>query len=92
MSTYLNALDAARIDFFSLDVEGAELEVLLTIDFTVVTVDVFLIEIDDFHDSAQNWKARTVPNLGTCSQRLSFSSTLLHDGHACVNGLYRCAP
>ena len=61
MSTYLNALDAARIDFFSLDVEGAELEVLLTIDFTVVTVDVFLIEIDDFHDSAQNWKARTVP-------------------------------
>ena len=35
-----------HIDFFSLDVEGAELRVLETIDFNKVTIDVFLVEVD----------------------------------------------
>ena len=32
------------IDFFSLDVEGYELEVLMGIDFSKIDIDVFLIE------------------------------------------------
>lgn len=35
-----------HIDFFSLDVEGAELEVLRTLDFSAVHVNVFVIELD----------------------------------------------
>eukprot|EP00979_Chaetoceros_neogracilis_P002187 scaffold383_cov229-Chaetoceros_neogracile.AAC.4 len=36
-----------RIDFFSLDVEGAEMLVLNTIDFDKIRVDVFMIEVEN---------------------------------------------
>ena len=41
--------DTKHVDFFSLDVEGAELVAVQTIDFTKVTVDTFCIELDG-HD------------------------------------------
>lgn len=44
MSQYLDGV--SHVDLFSLDVEGAELVVLETIDFTRVTIDVFVIEFD----------------------------------------------
>ena len=40
-----------HIDYFSLDVEGAELEALLAIDFDRVQIDVFTIETNE-HDKA----------------------------------------
>ena len=56
MSSYLHV---KHIDFFSLDVEGSELEVLLTIDFTEVTVEVFMIEFHKF-DPTKSWKIRNL--------------------------------
>ena len=37
---------AGHVDFFSLDVEGAELVVLETINFDLVTIDIMIIEFD----------------------------------------------
>ena len=46
LSTILSEASVSHIDFFSLDVEGAELIVLQTIDFSVVTIGVILVELD----------------------------------------------
>ena len=40
----LEAINMLHINFFSLDVEGAELEILKTIPFAKVKIDLFLIE------------------------------------------------
>ena len=40
----LNAMGVAHIDYFSLDVEGAELDILQTLPLDVITVSVFSIE------------------------------------------------
>ncbi|CAE7372695.1 S [Symbiodinium natans] len=67
MSWYLRSLPGKHVDFLSLDVEGAELEVLLTINFTEVTVEVFMIELHELtvSDQVQNWKIRNLlQNLG----------------------------
>jgi len=40
----LDALDIHHIDYMSLDIEGAEIDVLKTVDWTKLTVDVFTIE------------------------------------------------
>ena len=37
------------IDFFSIDVEGAELELLEAIDWDHVRIDVLLVEVNDNH-------------------------------------------
>ena len=42
----LSMFSIDRIDFFSLDVEGAELEVLKTLDFSKVHINVIAIEAD----------------------------------------------
>ena len=39
----------SRVNFFSLDVEGAEKMVLDTIDFSKVQIDVFMIEVVNNH-------------------------------------------
>ena len=76
MSHYLRGVP--HVHFFSLDVEGAELVVLETIDFTATTVDVFLIEMDE-HDPAKNWKIRTLMrNLGyTACARLHVDRSVI---------------
>jgi hypothetical protein len=51
------AFSNKRINFFSLDVEGAEYLILKTIDFSKVTVDVFMIEIRNNHCN-QNCEVR----------------------------------
>ena len=45
--------DIAHVDFFSLDVEGAELTVVNTIDFRRVTIDTFVVELDG-HDKGKD--------------------------------------
>ena len=40
-----NALNVTHIDFMSLDVEGAEMEVLHSIDWAITTVDVMVVEV-----------------------------------------------
>lgn len=42
----LMALGNPRVDFFSLDIEGAEMKVLRTIPFDKVDIEIFLIETD----------------------------------------------
>lgn len=44
LSLYLHDLGIDHIDFFSLDVEGAELLVLKTVDFEKVNIDVIMVE------------------------------------------------
>jgi hypothetical protein len=57
MSHYLYVAGVKHVDFFSLDVEGAELKVLLTIDSQQTTVDVFMVELDE-HDPKKNYEIR----------------------------------
>jgi FkbM family methyltransferase len=47
LSFYLNALEMKHIDFWSLDVEGSELDVLRTVDFARVQIDVIIVESDN---------------------------------------------
>ncbi|KAJ1618635.1 hypothetical protein T492DRAFT_621010 [Pavlovales sp. CCMP2436] len=49
MSDYIGAA-GHHVDFFSLDIEGAEMAALSTIDFEKHTIDVFMIEMDDDTD------------------------------------------
>jgi len=65
MSHYVREL--THIDLFSLDVEGAELEALLTLDLTRVQVDVFLIELtsNDVESSRKSYEiVQLMQNLG----------------------------
>ncbi|KAI2502574.1 methyltransferase [Fragilaria crotonensis] len=49
LSTMLEEYGVNRINFFSLDVEGAELKVLETFDFKKVKIDVLMVEGDFIH-------------------------------------------
>ena len=53
MQSLLDLTGVLDIELFSLDVEGAELEVLRTINFNVTNVRVFVIELDH-HDPIKN--------------------------------------
>jgi len=52
------AIGVRHIDFMVLDVEGSELPVLETIDFTQLTVDVFSIEYSDVNRTNKLKKIR----------------------------------
>lgn len=71
--TTLNALmgriGRTHIDFFSLDVEGAELHVLKSIDFRTLTFDLILIEIQENREKIKSFmesqgfkRVRELPN------------------------------
>ena len=59
MHTHLALHGIQHIDFFSLDVEGAELVVLDTIDWHRLTVDVMMVERDAWND-ARNQRVRAL--------------------------------
>ena len=64
MSNYLSHAGVSHVDLFSLDVEGAELEVLETLDFAATRVETFVIELDG-HNREKDWKVRRLMrNLG----------------------------
>ena len=44
LTTYLRDLGISHVDFFSLDVEGAEFRVLSTLDLDAIRVDVMIVE------------------------------------------------
>ena len=46
LRTLLHMFGITRVDLFSLDVEGAELEVLKTVDFSAVRINVIVVEQD----------------------------------------------
>ncbi|CAE8620762.1 unnamed protein product [Polarella glacialis] len=67
MAWYLQSV--SHVDFFSLDVEGSELEVLETIDFRAVTIEVFMVEFLD--QNPKTWKIHNLlRNLGYLECRL----------------------
>ena len=47
LSYYLDQLEITHIDFWSLDVEGSELDVLKTVDFDKVHIDVIMAESEN---------------------------------------------
>ena len=51
LQAVLKAIDLPKVQYFSLDIEGAEYDVLKTIDFNVVDFSVFSIEIEDDNDN-----------------------------------------
>ena len=57
MANYLLEANITHVDFFSLDVEGSEFEVLSTIDFNRVSIETFWVEFD-LHSKDKNWKCR----------------------------------
>lgn len=64
MAEYLSEASISHINFFSLDVEGSELEILMTIDFQRVNIDVLMIE-EDKHSYSNTWKiSNLLANLG----------------------------
>jgi FkbM family methyltransferase len=78
MSEFLK--NTAHVDFFSLDVEGAELTVLETIDFNKVDISTFMIELDE-HSPHKNYKIRQyLFNMGyvECMRVVSRSGTFIH--------------
>ena len=78
MNKYLE--NTTHVDFFSLDVEGAELTVIETIDFNKVTIDTFIIEFD-MHNQQKNYKIRQyLFNLGyiECIGAIHRSAMFLH--------------
>ena len=88
MSSYIEGLSA--VNFFSLDVEGAELEVIQTIDLHKVPVDVFMIELDE-HDPERNYKVRQVLfnlNYVECLNVVSRSALFVNTNATTKN--YKC--
>jgi FkbM family methyltransferase len=77
MQHYLDFLKAKdlnkiHIDFFSLDVEGAELVALESIDFSVTTIDVFVVELDKFKP-LRNTRSRSLLKANGFIECLRFS-------------------
>jgi len=58
LNSIMAAIGVRHIDFMVLDVEGSELPVLETIDFTQLTVDVFSIEYSDVNRTNKLKKIR----------------------------------
>lgn len=50
-----NTVQTTHIDYFSLDVEGAEMHLLQSFDFNKLTIDVFTIEMQENADEIRNF-------------------------------------
>ncbi|KAH3703235.1 uncharacterized protein LOC127860525 [Dreissena polymorpha] len=51
----LNVIGTRKVDYFSLDVEGAELYILESIDWNQIDIDVFTIETDQHRDKIMSF-------------------------------------
>ena len=60
----LDTLNVRTVDFFSLDVEGAEMDVLRSLNFTRTKVRVFLVEVSNRLCSADHCKAKKPRSAG----------------------------
>ena len=59
----LLALNQSHVDYFSLDVEGPELEILQTIPFDKITIDVLSVEYKVTCDDKKEWVRRSFAKL-----------------------------
>ena len=50
LNTILTAIGINKVDYFSLDVEGGELDVLKSIKHDIITIDTFTIEHNGYQD------------------------------------------
>jgi len=62
LNSVMAAIGLCHIDFMVLDLEGSELPVLETIDFTRLAIDVFSIEYSDVHRTSKLEKIRNFFN------------------------------
>ena len=62
LNSVMAAIGLCHIDFMVLDLEGSELPVLKTIDFTRLAIDVFSIEYSDVHRTSKLEKIRNFFN------------------------------
>ena len=74
LAEILERLQLRHIDFFSLDVEHAELEVLSTLNFANVRIDVIVVEADGLN-----------PDKDAAVQELLFKNDFLYHGHVSQN-------
>ena len=56
LNTIMKALGLKKIDFFSLDVEGGEYDVLKTIDFNKLDIETFAIEHNGRSESINKYR------------------------------------
>jgi FkbM family methyltransferase len=56
LNTILKAINVDKIDYFSLDVEGGELEVLKGIDFNKIDITTFSVEHNNYQDQKMGIK------------------------------------
>jgi len=75
LSLYLRDLGIAQVDFFSLDVEGAELLVLKTVDFSKVRIPVVMVE---------SWNRDCKED---CPKREAVRELMLSNGYTLDTGL-----
>jgi FkbM family methyltransferase len=54
LNTILSAIGINKVDYFSLDVEGGELDVIKSIKHDKITIDIFTIEHNYFQDRKSN--------------------------------------
>src|ERR1700761_3047539 len=57
LETILLALNVSHVDYFSLDVEGLELDILKTVPFNDVTIDVLSVEYDHVKEGKEVMKS-----------------------------------
>ena len=77
------------IDFFSLDVEGGELEVLQTIDFTKVEIYVICIELTNKNGEHEQKCRQLLLQKGfTFKQRMSINEFWVNDQYSRTNEVY----
>ena len=60
--TILKAININKVDYFSLDVEGGELEVLKGINFNKLNITTFSIEHNSYQDARNDIKQFLVAN------------------------------
>jgi len=56
LNAILDALNVSHVDYLSLDVEGPELEILRTVDWTRLRIDVITVEYTAF--PANDWSGK----------------------------------
>jgi len=54
LSDILAAIGVNHVDFFSLDVQGAELPILKTIDFEAIRIDLIMLQVFDSDATKKN--------------------------------------
>ena len=62
INTVLRAINRTRIDYFSLDVEGGEADVIESLDFSQLSINVFSIEVFDNENSRKRINKKLLAN------------------------------